>query len=157
MLTKIITIKFDSLMECFDDASLKEFIKGKEVLSIREHFFIKDEKPYIAAVIIYKLNSVVFPSDSKDISSKKDDSWRELIGESDVPLFNSLRDYRSERCKKDGVPPYIICTNRQLAQIVKNRPQSLNSLMEIEGLGKAKSEKYGQEILEILKAGRGNG
>lgn len=157
MLTKIITIKFDPILECFDDASLKEFIKGKEVLSIREHFFIKEEKPYIAAVIIYKLNSVIFPSDSKEASSKKDDSWRELIGESDVPLFNSLRDYRSERCKKDGVPPYIICTNRQLAQIVKKRPQSLNSLMEIEGLGKAKAEKYGQEILEILNAGRGNG
>jgi superfamily II DNA helicase RecQ len=40
-------------------------------------------------------------------------------------------------------------TNVQLAHIVKQRPQSLTELMKIEGVGKAKADKYGEDILRI--------
>ena len=52
--------------------------------------------------------------------------------------------------KKEGIPPYIICNNVQLARIVVKRPSSLNALQEIEGIGKSKIEKYGKEILQII-------
>jgi ATP-dependent DNA helicase RecQ len=80
----------------------------------------------------------------------KNESWRELVKTEDVPLFNALRDWRSERCKRDGLPPYIICTNRQLAMIVNTRPESFAKLAQIDGIGKAKVEKYGAEILAVL-------
>jgi superfamily II DNA helicase RecQ len=41
-----------------------------------------------------------------------------------MPLFNQLREWRRERCKRDGVPPYIVCTNKQLAQMAVQRPQT---------------------------------
>jgi superfamily II DNA helicase RecQ len=44
-----------------------------------------------------------------------------------------------------------VCTNRQFAAMVQARPQSLSKLAEIEGFGKAKLEKYGQEILALLR------
>lgn len=65
-------------------------------------------------------------------------------------MFNALRDWRAEQAKEDGVPPYIICTNKQLGAIVKARPGSLSQLGEIDGIGKAKIEKYGQIILGML-------
>jgi ATP-dependent DNA helicase RecQ len=49
------------------------------------------------------------------------------------------------------VPPYVLATNKQLAEIVKSRPQSMAELMMIEGIGKAKAEKYGPDILGISK------
>jgi superfamily II DNA helicase RecQ len=76
-----------------------------------------------------------------------------LGGFDDTPLrdfCNALRDWRSERSKREGVPPYVICTNRQFAAMVKARPQSLATLAEIEGVGKAKLEKYGRDLLAIL-------
>lgn len=66
-------------------------------------------------------------------------------------LFNLFREWRSKRSRKEGVPPYVLFNNNQLAQIVIKRPQSLAELSKIEGIGKAKLEKYGQEILEISK------
>ena len=65
-------------------------------------------------------------------------------------LFNTIREWRTERAKQDGIPPYVICTNIEIAHMVKNRPRSLNKLIEIEGFGKAKIEKYGQELLNLL-------
>ncbi|MBE9594400.1 MAG: HRDC domain-containing protein [Proteobacteria bacterium] len=31
-------------------------------------------------------------------------------------LFNVLREWRAERCKEEGIPPYVIYTNLQLAR-----------------------------------------
>ncbi len=74
-----------------------------------------------------------------------------ILSESDQGLFNILRDWRSERCKKEGVPPYIIFNNNQLAEIVKQKPQSKVDLLKISGIGNAKTEKYGEEILKITR------
>ena len=74
-----------------------------------------------------------------------------------MPLFNALRDWRAERSKRDGVPPYLICTNKQLVAMIKTRPRSLGKLGEIEGIGKAKLEKYGQELLSMLSMPPGSG
>ena len=38
------------------------------------------------------------------------------------PLFNTLRDWRSEPAEADGFPPYVICNNRQLAGVLRLRP-----------------------------------
>ena len=66
-------------------------------------------------------------------------------------LFNLLRDWRSQRCKKDGVPPYVVFTNRELAEVVKRRPQSIAELTQIDGVGKAKAQKYAEDILAFTK------
>ena len=44
---RIFTLKFQSTLGTFDDAELQAFIKDKEVMSIRDHFFTKDDMPYL--------------------------------------------------------------------------------------------------------------
>ena len=63
-------------------------------------------------------------------------SWRGLVTEAELPLFNALRDWRLERSKQEGVPPYVICTNRQPAALVKTRPRSLAKLADWLGSGR---------------------
>ncbi len=142
------------MLEGFDDAPLREFIKDKEVHALREHFFVRNDTPYLAVMVNYSLTPLSQPAPAatagKPAGGKGDESWRHLISEAEVPLFNTLRDWRSARCKHDGVPPYVICNNRQLAAIVKARPQSLAALGQIEGFGEAKLRSYGAEILALM-------
>jgi ATP-dependent DNA helicase RecQ len=145
MLVRIFTLKFHAATEQFDDETLQEFIKDKEVVSIREHFFINHETPYLALVVTYLPGT-----DLSDRSKKNKEAWQELLSNEQIPLFDALRDWRAERAKQDGVPLYIILKNRQLAQIVLDRPTSLAGLAKIQGIGKAKLEKYGKEILAVL-------
>ena len=49
----------------------------------------------------------------------------------------------------------MVCKNQQLAAMIKARPQSMAKLGTIDGIGKAKLEKYGQEILTLLAWPRG--
>ncbi len=148
MLIKVFSLTFDSILGGFNDAGLRDFLKDKEVLSIRDHFFIKNDVPYLAMVVKYlpvrqEIDPVMAPQ------GKRDESWRELISDADTGLFNLLREWRSKRSRQEGVPPYILFTNKQLAQIIKEAPTSLGGLEKIEGVGKAKIEKYGNEVLEI--------
>jgi superfamily II DNA helicase RecQ len=158
MLTRVFTLRFNGLLDAFDDAPLCDFIKDKEVIAVRDHFFLRQDQPYLVVIVNYTLKPIpteaatARPANQK--TKQKDESWREYVAEADVPLFNALRDWRMARSKREGLPPYVICTNRHLAAMIAARPQTLAQLGEIEGFGKAKLERYGADILAVLARAR---
>lgn len=153
MQTRVITLRFNGLLDGFDDTPLREFIKDKEVISVRDHFFVRNEQPYLAVLVNYTLKPMATEAAASKPGQelkRRDETWRQYVADADIPIFNALRDWRLARCKQDGLPPYVICTNRQLAAIVAARPQSLGQLGEIEGFGQAKLERYGADVLAVL-------
>lgn len=152
MNVKIITIRFDQSLQEFNDMSVQDFINSKYILSVREYFFMFENIPFIVFVICYDETYDYSSALQLKKTRYRDEYWKNILAESDLPLFNALREWRNTRSKKEGVPPYIICTNKQLAAIVKSNAQTLNALMNIDGFGKAKAEKYGNEILSIISA-----
>jgi ATP-dependent DNA helicase RecQ len=104
-------------------------------VAVREHFFVKNAVPYLTLVVTYTLAEVAAPAPAgtKPASIR----WYDLLDPADRPLFQTLRDWRRERSKQDGVPPYVICTDRILAGIAQQRPQSLTSLGKVPGVGAA--------------------
>lgn len=158
MMVKVMSLSFNSVMEEFDDSELRELIKQFVVFDIRDYFFVKNEIPYLTFIVKYlpQRSESVMPVATEHSNQKRyDESWRQELGEADMGLFHLLRQWRSRRCKKEGVPPYILLTNRQLTQIVKIKPQSLAELAKVDGIGKGKLDKYGEEILAITKIDRG--
>ena len=129
-LVRVFTLAFSSSLAGFDDRELRDFIGDKEVVSIRDHFFVKDELPYLAVVVTYNL---LRPEEGRPAATERRqrdsrEEWRETLEEGDWPLFNTLRDWRNGQAKEEGIPPYVICTNRQLAEIAHKRPQGLAAL-----------------------------
>lgn len=153
MLARLITLRFDPLTRAFDDAPLREWLAHHEAVSLREQFFEHGGEPYMAVFVAYRPPEAQTPA-ARAPSGKKppDESWRELLGPDDLPLFNALRDWRSARSRKDGVPPYVVMTNRQLATVAAKRPHSIAELSRIEGFGAAKRDHYGRELLGVLGA-----
>ena len=138
------------MTERFDDSGVTGFLADKEVLAIRDHFFVKDDVLYLVLVIRYR--AAVLPALAAMAKSEqsRDESWREPLTEVDLPLFETLRTWRSERCKQEGIPPYVICNNRQLAEVAKTRPPTLAALGRIDGFGEAKLKKYGNDLLALV-------
>ena len=66
------------------------------------------------------------------------------------PGFLALREWRAIRARADAVPAYVIAHDQTLAAIADARPQTLPQLRRVKGMGPAKLEKYGPEILEAL-------
>jgi len=69
-----------------------------------------------------------------------------------VAAGERLRAWRLERSKADGVPAYVVLSDKHLDGIAERHPTSLAELRACPGIGPAKLESYGDEILELLAA-----
>ncbi len=64
--------------------------------------------------------------------------------------FESLRAWRAETARAQNVPAYVIFHDRTLREIALRQPASLAELATVPGVGAAKLERYGTQLLEIL-------
>jgi len=62
----------------------------------------------------------------------------------------ALRGWRLSRARADGVPPFVVMSDRTLREIVTVGPTSLVALRQISGIGPAKLDRYGEDVLEVL-------
>lgn len=65
-------------------------------------------------------------------------------------LFETLRKLRYEISKEESVPAYVIFSDAALRQMETERPMSENELLAIDGVGKAKLEKYGDTFINAI-------
>jgi hypothetical protein len=66
-------------------------------------------------------------------------------------LFNRLKFWRDRKVLETKLPPYFILPQKTMAALVTFLPQSAETLANIKGMGKKKSELFGPELLEIIK------
>jgi len=62
MRVKLITFRYSATIGGFDDSALSEFIRDKEVLSFREHFYSVNDVPHLTCVVSYQ-DPVISPRD----------------------------------------------------------------------------------------------
>jgi len=74
------------------------------------------------------------------------------VTQTDLPLFDALRAWRRSEAATQQVPPYVIFSDRTLAEIARDRPKSYPALADINGVGEAKLEHYGATVIEIVRA-----
>jgi superfamily II DNA helicase RecQ len=67
-------------------------------------------------------------------------------------LAGALRSWRAERAWTDAVPAFVVAHDTTLAAIVEAEPTSLAALRRVKGMGPAKLEKYGEDILAVIAA-----
>lgn len=68
----------------------------------------------------------------------------------DREAFEALRRWRYGQATSQGVPPYVILTNRNLFELVRRRPGSISALTGIHGIGRGKAERYGAALLALF-------
>jgi DNA helicase-2/ATP-dependent DNA helicase PcrA len=69
----------------------------------------------------------------------------------DESVLEALRVWRRERARADGVPAYVVAHDTTLGEIADVRPRSLPALRRVRGMGPAKLERYGPEILAVIE------
>lgn len=72
----------------------------------------------------------------------------------DIPnagLFFKLKNWRDNTCNQQDLPIYLVANNNSLKEIAKFLPRTEQHLQLISGFGKAKTSKYGAEILEMVE------
>ncbi len=71
--------------------------------------------------------------------------------EIDAALLAALKQWRLERSRADKVPAFVILHDSTLEHLCLRKPASLPQLRGVPGIGETKLERYGKEILELLR------
>jgi len=80
-----------------------------------------------------------------------------LAGQADKasPLATRLRQWRADCAREQGVPAYVILHDSTLYELAARRPASLAELLDVPGIGQAKAQRYGDELLALVAAESG--
>lgn len=130
----------------FEDRELSEFQMDKDVIEVSEHFLVHEKMPTIILVLHYR----DLPNDARRAPQDARKDWRSELDSDGKKIYDELRLWRGRKAKREGMPPYLILNNRELAELAMRRPISITKLREINGIGEAKSARWGEEILSLL-------
>ena len=73
------------------------------------------------------------------------------FNENEQALWEQLRAWRAKTAKEHGVAAYVIFHDSTLRELVRLCPQTEDDLSQVTGVGVRKLDKYGQDLLGILR------
>jgi len=159
MRVKLFTFRYSASLGGFDDEPLARFTRDKEIVRFREHFFCVNEVPHLTCILVWQdaivreqevASEEARPRAAPARRGKSRPDPTEGLDERDRALFNTLREWRSRKAHDEGVPPYLILTNRHFLELLRCRPSSPTDLAHIDGIGPGKVQRYGAELIDLL-------
>jgi len=161
-------------MKCAKAATKRAIIRGDQLIAYMKslhdankdgYWFTEDAMYRVAEILMahhqenrvdytqkYALASQVAGEQNKVVEDEamySTEASSETISE--TPLYKALREYRLIKSREEGIKPYYIYNNEQLAQIIALNPQTPGDLMQIKGFAEAKCRKYGDAIVRIVR------
>lgn len=95
---------------------------------------------------------ITFRKEAKVVKKPRTEIRNVDLNKVNDELFQDLKACRSRLAAQQGVPPYIIFHDSTLQEMAQYLPGSRDALLEINGVGKHKLEKYGEEFLSIIQS-----
>jgi DNA helicase-2/ATP-dependent DNA helicase PcrA len=90
-------------------------------------------------------------ADVIDLTKKKVAPRDGLTETAQEAVYDALADWRKATAARIAKPAYVVLSNATLAAIAVKRPSTLVELSRVEGIGPAKLDLYGEELLELLE------
>ncbi|MBN2905340.1 MAG: DNA helicase RecQ [Rhodobacteraceae bacterium] len=75
---------------------------------------------------------------------------RALVSDEDAPLLSALKAKRRALAETAGVPAYIIFNDKTLIEMAETRPETLDQMARIGGVGATKLDRYGAAFLGVI-------
>lgn len=131
------------------DKQVKESMTEKEMLAVANFFLERNQANRLDYAEKYeKLLKKIETTQEKEpvvetVPSVNDETKEKLSAD--------LKAFRLERSRQEKIKPYFIFNDAQMEDLIEKNPRSKEELCQVAGFGKVKADKYGEEILKILR------
>lgn len=145
---KILDFKFDKL-------STYGILKGQSMKDVSDFIeFIISEQ--FLGVENGQFPTIFVTAAGKDVLLGKVEVYRKVSIETvqitaDDPLFEKLREVRMTLAKESGVPPFVVFSDKSLRDMIARKPVTDAEFLQVQGVGQAKLERYGDIFMEEIK------
>ena len=95
--------------------------------------------------------TITLRRDVKETVTRKPRGERK-IKDDDKALWEALRDCRKQLADEQGVPPYVIFHDATLMEMLHYRPLASAKLLQLNGVGQTKLERYGDAFIGVIVA-----
>ncbi len=75
-----------------------------------------------------------------------------LVNDEDAPLLSALKAKRRALAEAANVPAYVIFNDKTLIEMAETRPQTLDQMARISGVGAKKLERYGRDFIGVINS-----
>lgn len=162
---------YSDVVKTHDFHHIKTFGKGKEIsasawqlyiqqmlqqgileMDYRDHYTLKLTEHSEKILWHGKIVRLVSPQQLKEKQEKQHSASQTLSKKEEFrqKLFEQLRGLRKELAAKEGKPAYAIFNDATLTEMVENPPVTRDDLLEIDGVGEYKANKYGTLFLQTI-------
>ncbi|MBL0180879.1 MAG: helix-turn-helix domain-containing protein [Chitinophagaceae bacterium] len=115
---------------------------------ISSYFLMFCKTPFsITGFLKHRLDLALPRISLSSYASGKKDSFSDVTNSE---LYDTLKRWRDMTCSETDLPIYMVANHASLLDISTFLPRNKKDLMLLSGFGKAKAEKYGDEILDIV-------
>ena len=83
-------------------------------------------------------------------SARQTPKVKTLVSDEDAPLLSALKAKRRALAEAADVPAYIVFNDKTLIEMAQERPQTLDDMARISGVGAKKLATYGAEFLSVI-------
>jgi superfamily II DNA helicase RecQ len=141
-----------------DEAARNRFLASHRVVAIERHFVADGPRSAWAVCVSWVEGPARLEPGGAGAAGSAEGrkgriDYRDVLSADQFALYVRLRDTRKRLAERDGVPPYAVVTNEQLAEIVRRDARTLAELGAIEGIGPARVQKYGAALTEAVAVG----
>ena len=134
------------------DKQVTDAISEKDMLSLA-NFYLEHNK-LVRMDYAEKYNQIVEKMENQaeekqDIQpSSEEKSESSILNEN---VIKALKAFRLEQSRQEKIKPYYIFNDAQMEDLIKKSPQTKEELCQVAGFGPVKADKYGEQILNILR------
>lgn len=124
---------------------------GKKILASRTEVKLPFTK---IAIHGYSKKSAMYENDYKDgmfVAAKRIVPEKPAVNDETADkIVESLKNWRKRKADDLNIPPFMIFGDKTLLDLAAKKPVNKNELLNVYGIGKAKSEEFGRAILQII-------
>ncbi|CEG56373.1 DNA helicase RecQ [Legionella fallonii] len=84
------------------------------------------------------------------VKTKKKTKEKTTFTSSNSPLFEMLRSLRRQLADEENKPPFMIFSDATLHEMTQRKPQTMEQLLTVSGVGQHKLSHYGHHFLKVL-------
>ena len=147
---RIFNIYLDGRAET-EEEQLNRFLRSHRVLGVERHFVSDGPRSFWTVCVEY-LSGAASSGGAAAPGGRRTKriDYLEVLSPEDFAVFARLRETRKRLAQEDGVPPYAVFTDEQLAAMVTGKVTALSALKELPGVGEGKTKKYGAAMVAAL-------
>jgi len=144
---KILTINISKLgtYAIAKDASMKEVLALIDWLIEENYLAYVEDSEFPVLVVTSKGLDVLAGGDSLPVEAESDLNIEEV-----EKRKAALKDWRDKKSDEMGKPRYFVLKNRTISEIAAKAPKTHEELLGIYGIGEARAQQYGEEILNLF-------